>query len=48
MSDRNAVILGAIVIGALLLDLALNGGAATFFLVRKLAELIYFVSFWRH
>lgn len=48
MSDRNAVILGAVVIGALLLDMALNGGAASFFLVRKLADFIYFVSFWRH
>lgn len=48
MSDRNAVILGAAVIGALLLDLVLNGGAASFFLVRKLADLIYFLSFWRH
>lgn len=48
MSDRNAITLGAVVIGALLLDLAFNGGAASFFLVRKLADLIYFVSFWRH
>ena len=48
MTDRWAIIIGALVIGALLLDLALNGGAASFFLVRKLADLIYFVSFWRH
>ncbi len=48
MSDRNAMYLGAVVIGALLLDLVLNGGAASVFLVRKLAELIYFVQFWRH
>ncbi len=48
MTDRLAIIIGALVIGALLLDLALNGGAASFFLIRKLADLIYFVSFWRH
>ena len=48
MRDRNAAILGAVVVGALLLDLALNGAAASLFLVRKLAEFIYFVSFWRH
>ncbi|MBC2835612.1 hypothetical protein [Paragemmobacter straminiformis] len=48
MTDRIALIIGALAIGALLLDQALNGGAAGFFLLRKLAELIYFVSFWRH
>lgn len=48
MTDRIAIVIGALVIGALLLDLALNGGHASFFLIRKLADLIYFVSFWRH
>jgi hypothetical protein len=48
VTDRLAIIIGALVIGALLLDLALNRGAASFFLIRKLADLIYFVSFWRH
>jgi hypothetical protein len=46
LTNRLAVILGLILLALLVLDLALGSGA-TLFLLRKLAELIEWIAFWR-
>jgi hypothetical protein len=47
MSNRLALTLGALIVAALLADLGLNGGAASLFLMRKLVDLVDYLSFWR-
>ncbi|WP_294613033.1 hypothetical protein [uncultured Roseovarius sp.] len=47
MTDKIALILGATIFGALLLDLVLNGGGAILFLGRKFVILLEYVAFWR-
>lgn len=46
MSNRTALILGGIIAALIALDLA-NGGAATLFLLRRLAGLVDWLTFWR-
>lgn len=47
MPTRFALSIAAVVVAAILADLALNGGAASLFLVRKLFDLVEYLSFWR-
>ena len=47
MTDRVAFGLALVVFAALGADFLLNQGIATMFLLRKLEDLIIYVSFWR-
>lgn len=47
MTDRIAFILAALIALAVVLDLALLDTGATLFLMRKLAELVEYLAFWR-
>jgi hypothetical protein len=47
MTNRIAMALAIIITAALVLDLWLQEGAASMFLVRKLTELVDFAAFWR-
>jgi hypothetical protein len=47
VTNTLAIILGCIIIAALILDLILNAGTATLFLLRKIFAMIEYVSFWR-
>jgi hypothetical protein len=39
--------LGAVILGAILLDLTVNCGLAMMFLLRKFALLVEWMAFWR-
>lgn len=47
MTDRLALILGGLLVALIACDLALNGGGALLFLLRKFADLVEWLSFWR-
>lgn len=47
MSDRTAWTLAALVATAFVVDLAFLGGQTSFFLAKKFAGLIDYLSFWR-
>ena len=47
LTDRIALWLGLILAAAILADLALNGGSALLFLLRKFLDLVEWVAFWR-
>ncbi len=47
MTDRIAVVLGLIIIGAIVLDLLFFGTEHLVFLAKKFAELLEWVAFWR-
>ena len=47
MTNKLAIWIGLIVIGLLILDQALRDGDTTIFLLRKLADLIEYLAFWR-
>ncbi|MGB8812120.1 MAG: hypothetical protein WCC57_02950 [Paracoccaceae bacterium] len=47
MSDRLALILGAVVIAAILIDVFANSGGALLFLGRKFADMVEYLAFWR-
>ncbi|MEM1151067.1 MAG: hypothetical protein AAGI03_10990 [Pseudomonadota bacterium] len=47
MTNQLAIILGALVIIALILDAVLNGSSASLFLIKKLTDLIEWMAFWR-
>lgn len=47
MSDRTAFFIAGLIALAILADLTLNGGSALLFLLRKLLDLIDYVSIWR-
>lgn len=47
MSDRIAYVFAALIGAAILADVALNDSAALVFLLRKLAGLVEYLSFWR-
>lgn len=46
MSNRLAVILGALIVATIALDLIMGWGG-TVFALRKLADLIEWMAFWR-
>ncbi len=47
MSDRFAVIFAALIVAAFVLDHFLNQGIASLFLLRKAADFVEYLSFWR-
>ena len=47
MTDRIAFVLAAVIIAAILGDITLNDGAALVFALRKLADFVEYLSFWR-
>ena len=47
MTNKNAILLGVMILTALALDALLNNWTATLFLSRKLADLIEWMAFWR-
>jgi hypothetical protein len=47
LTDRIALWIGLILLAAIIADLALNGGAALNFLMRKFIDMIEWVAFWR-
>ncbi|MGB5869200.1 MAG: hypothetical protein WBH04_03315 [Albidovulum sp.] len=47
MTNRIALALAIIIIVALAVDLWLQEGAASMFLIRKLTELVDLAAFWR-
>ena len=47
VTDRIALWLGLILAAASLADLALNGGSALMFLLRKFLDLVDWLAFWR-
>jgi len=47
VTDRIAFFLLGIIFAAILADQMLNDGTALFFLVRKLADLVEYLAFWR-
>lgn len=47
MTDRLAIILGAIVALLIAADLFANGGGGLLFLARKMLDLMEYLIFWR-
>ena len=47
MTNRLAVLLSAVIIGAITWDVSRNDTAATVFMVEKGVELIEYLAFWR-
>ncbi len=47
MSDRIAIVLVAIIVAAIVADTVMNDGTALLFLLRKLRDLIEYVTIWR-
>lgn len=47
MPTRFALSIAGVVVLAVIADIVLNGGEATLFLVRKLFDLVEYLSFWR-
>ncbi len=47
MSNRTNLILGTIIVGLILADLALAKGAGTIFMLKKLTDLVEYLAFWR-
>ena len=47
MTNQIAIILGLLVLGLLGLDFFLYDGAALVYLLKKLADMIEYLAFWR-
>jgi hypothetical protein len=47
MSDRTNIILGGLILGLILLDMAVFRGVGTMFVVKKLMDLVEYLRFWR-
>jgi hypothetical protein len=47
MTNRIALALGLLILGALVTDFAVYGGASSLFLAKKLADVIEYLAFWR-
>jgi hypothetical protein len=47
VTDRIALVLALIIVTAVIADVALNGGHAMLFLLRKLEDLIEYLAVWR-
>lgn len=47
MSTRLSLLLAGLIFAALLADAVLNGGTGALFAVRKLFDLVEYLSFWR-
>ncbi len=47
MTDRIALVLASVIIAAILADVFLNSSHALLFLLRKMVDLIEYLSIWR-
>jgi uncharacterized membrane protein YobD (UPF0266 family) len=47
VTNTLAIVLGGIIVAALIFDQVTNAGNATMFLLRKIVDLVEYVSFWR-
>ncbi|MCB2119102.1 MAG: hypothetical protein KDD81_06405 [Rhodobacteraceae bacterium] len=47
MTNRIALALGLLILGALVTDVWVNDSAASLFLAKKLADVIEYLAFWR-
>ena len=47
MTNRLAIILGVLLVGALLYDVFTNDGTTLLFLMRRFVDLIQWLAFWR-
>ncbi|MEM8730409.1 MAG: hypothetical protein AAGF79_10875 [Pseudomonadota bacterium] len=47
MTDRLALVLGIVIVGAVLTDIVFYGSEHLIFLSKKFLELIEWVAFWR-
>jgi len=47
VTDRISLALAVVILAAVIADVALNGGHAMLFLLRKLEDLIEYLAVWR-
>ncbi|MEM1302020.1 MAG: hypothetical protein AAGH17_05500 [Pseudomonadota bacterium] len=47
MTNQLAIILGTLILGGIIADVALNSGETLVFLLQKFLELIEWTAFWR-
>ena len=47
LTDRIAFVLAALIVALILGDIALNGSAGLVFALRKFADFVEYLSFWR-
>ena len=47
MTDRIALVLALLITGLIGLDIVTNGGDVLLFLLRKCAQLVEYLAFWR-
>jgi len=47
LTNRIALWIGLLLLAAISADLALNGGAALVFLLRKFLDMVEWLAFWR-
>lgn len=47
MTNKLAIILGLVILGAIATDLLANGGVAVMFLLKKFANMVEWLAFWR-
>ncbi len=47
MTNRIALWIGLLLLAAISADLALNGGSALVFLLRKFLDMVEWLAFWR-
>lgn len=47
MTNRIAIVLALLIAAGVAVDLVLRDGAGSLFLLRKLADLVEWVAFWR-
>ncbi len=47
MTDRIALVLASLIVAAILADVFLNGSTGMLFLLRKLVDMIEYLSIWR-
>ena len=47
MTDRLAIVLGLVIVAAIAADLIANSGQALMFLLKKFADMVEWMAFWR-
>ena len=47
MTDRIAIVLGFVIVAAIAADILANDSAALMFLLRKFADMVEWLAFWR-
>jgi hypothetical protein len=47
VTDKLAIILGSLILAAIAADLLANGGQAMMFLLKKFADMVEWLAFWR-